>query len=176
MKRKLSEQQNATIYQYKLIKRKVIAKELIYSHILMAVIFVGFQILIYEMEGLFSWLFGFALIQALHLLVLLLTFIRVDEAADRQWIWRITPPWIGFKPANDISLLIFRRVHRHLFWIGLCFIALLYPWTKPSLMISLVSWHIWLLTPRLIVSFFFRKQHTDGVLRLQTKEASYYQR
>lgn len=176
MKQPLSEQKNATIYQYQLIKKKVIKSELIYSHIIIVAILLAFQLLAYGRDGLFAWLFGFAAIQIVHILILLLTFIRVEEAADRQWIWRINPPWIGFKPANDISLLIFRRVHRHLFWIGLCLIAVFYPWVKASMMISLISWHIWLLAPRFLISFTFRRQRKDGVLRLLSKEASYYHR
>ncbi|MFD0591075.1 transposase [Paenibacillus sp. GCM10027627] len=176
MKQPLSAQQNATIYQYQLIKRTVIKSELIYSHLMIVAILLAFQLLYYGTDGLFSWLFGFAAIQIVHVLVLLLTFIRVDEAADRKWIWRINPPWIGFKPANDISLTVFRRVHRHLFWIGLCAVSVLYPWVKPSMMISLISWHVWLLAPRLLLSFTFRRQRKDGVLRLQWKEASYYHR
>jgi len=176
MKQSLADQMNATIYQYQLVKRVIVKSELILSHLIIAAIFLGFQMLNYGVHGLFAWLFGFAAIQVLHLLIIVLTFISVTEAAERQWTWRITPPWIGFKPANDISLLIFRRVHRHLFWLGLCIIALLYPWTPPSIMISLISWHVWLIIPRLMLSFAFRKQRRDGVLRLQWKEASYYHR
>lgn len=176
MKQSLSEQRNATIYQYQLVKKVVVRSELILSHLLIAGIFLGFLMLVYGMDGLFAWLFGFAAIQALHLIIILLTFISVTEAAERQWTWRINPPWIGFKPANDITLLIFRRVHRHLLWLGLCVIAVLYPWIKPSLMLSLVSWHAWLLIPRMFLSVAFRKQRKDGVLRLQSKEASYYHR
>lgn len=176
MKQSLSEQKNATIYQYQLIKKVVVKSELILSHLLIAGIFLGFQMLVYGMNGLFAWLFGFAAIQALHLIIILITFISVTEAAERKWIWRINPPWIGFKPANDITLLIFRRVHRHLFWLGLCVIGVLYPWIKPSLMLSLVSWHAWLLIPRMFLSLSFRKQRKDGVLRLQSKEASFYHR
>lgn len=176
MRQQLSEQQNATVYQYQLVSRKIIKPELVYSHFIIVAIFLGYQILAYGMNGLFSWFIGFAAIQLLHIIILLLTFIRVDEAADRHWIWRINPPWIGFKPANDIPLFLFRRVHRHLFWIGLCTIVLLYPWISPSLMISLISWHAWLIVPRLLLTFSFRKQPKEGVLRLQSQEASYYRR
>ncbi len=176
MRQTLSDQQNATVYQYQLVKRKIIRPELIQSHLLIAGILLAFQMLMYEMDGLFAWLFGFVIIQIVHIVIILLTFIRVDEAADRKWIWRINPPWIGFKPANDIKLSLFRKVHRHLFWIGLCAVAIFYPWVKSSLIISVVSWHLWLLIPRLMLSFSFRKEDKDGILRLQFKEASYYRR
>lgn len=176
MHQPLSDQKNATIYQYQLKKRKIIRTELIQSYLLIAAIFLAVQMLMYKMDGLFSWLFGFAVVQIVHIVILLLTFIRVDEAADRKWIWRVNPPWIGFKPANDIKLTLFRRVHRHLFWIGLCAIGLLYPWINESLMISMISWHLWLIIPRLLLSFSFRKEPKDGVLRLQFREASYYTR
>lgn len=176
MKQSLSEQKNATIYQYKLVKKVTVKNELVISHSIIAAIFLGFLMLVYGTDGLFSWLFGFAAVQLLHIIIILITFISVTEATDRQWAWRISPPWIGFKPTNDITLSVFRRVHRHLFWLGLCVIALLYPWVEPSLMISLVSWHAWFVVPRLMLSVAFRKQHKDGVLRLQSREASYYHR
>ncbi|ANY66555.1 hypothetical protein BBD42_08865 [Paenibacillus sp. BIHB 4019] len=176
MRQSLSEQQAATIYQYQLVKRKIIRPELVQSHILIAVIFVAFQLLMYGRDGLFSWLFGFAVIQVIHLIILLLTFIRVEEAADRRWVWGITPPWFGFKPANDIKLQLFRRVHRQLFWIGLCGTGILYPWISESLMISIICWHLWLIVPRLLLSVAFRKQKKEGILRLGKYEASYYHR
>ncbi|MCR2807173.1 transposase [Paenibacillus soyae] len=176
MKQNLSEQKNATIYQYQLVKKVVVRSELILSHLIIAAIFLGIQMLVYGMNGLFAWLFGFAAIQLLHLVIIIITFISVTEAAERKWIWRVNPPWIGFKPANDISITVFRRVHRHLFWLGLCIIAVLYPWIQPSLMISLISWHIWVIIPRLLLSVAFRKQRKDGILRLQTREAFFYHR
>ncbi|WP_424768589.1 transposase [Paenibacillus sp. sgz302251] len=176
MRQPLSDQQNATIYQYQLVKRKIIRSELIQSHLLTLAILLAFLMLVYKMDGLFAWLFGFVVVQVIHISIILLTFIRVDEAADRKWTWGISPPWVGFKPANDIKFILFRRVHRHLFWIGLCAIALLYPWIKESLLISIVGWHLWFIIPRLLLSFSFRKQQKDGILRLQAREASYYRR
>ncbi len=174
MRQQKADHNTATVYQYKLTKKLVIRRELIQSHFILIAIFLGFQILLYGKEGLFSWLAGFAALQIIHIILLLITFIGVTEATDRKWIWRINPPWIGFKPANDISLPLFRRIHRHLFWIGLCIIAVLYPWIPASLMLSLVSWHIWLIAPRLLLAFYFRKQPKNGVLRLQSYEALYY--
>ncbi|WP_042171162.1 hypothetical protein [Paenibacillus gorillae] len=176
MRQSLSDQSSATVYQYRLVKRKLIQPELVSSHILTAAILFGFELLVYGMQGVFSWLFGFAVVQVIHLAILLLTFIRVDEAVDRKWKWGITPPWFGFKPANDIRLKLFRRVHRHLFWIGLCVACIMYPWLHESLMISIIFWHFWLLVPRMLLSFVFRRQEKDGVLRLQKFEASYYHR
>ncbi|WP_168123384.1 transposase [Paenibacillus sp. HB172176] len=175
-KQSLQEQKNATIYQYQLIRRTIINLELIYSYLFIAAIFLGFQLLVYGMNGLFSWLISFAIVQVLHIVIMLLTFIKVEEAAERKWVWRITPPWIGFKPANDITLFVFRRVHRQMFWLGLCVIGLLYPWISSSLMISIICWHLWLLSPRMLLSFIYRKARKDGVLRLELNEASYYHR
>ena len=43
MRQPLSDQQNATIYQYQLVKRKIIRPELIQSHLLIAAILLGFS-------------------------------------------------------------------------------------------------------------------------------------
>ncbi|QAY67484.1 transposase [Paenibacillus protaetiae] len=176
MRQSLSEQQQVTIYQYRLIRRKTIRPELVQSHVFIAALFLGCLVIVYHLNGLFAWLFGFVLVQLLHMVILLLTFIRVEEAVERRWQWRITPPWFGIGPANDISLRLFRRVHRTMLWIGLCLIALLYPWANEPLMISCICWHLWLLIPRSLISISFRKESKDGVLRLHTSEASYYHR
>lgn len=176
MRQSLSEQQSATVYQYKLIRKTTIRTELVHSHVFIAAIFLAFLTAVYRMDGLLAWLLGFVLIQLVHMLLMLLTFVRVDEAIERKWQWRIMPPWFGFGPANDISLRLYRRVHHTMFWIGLCVIGLLYPWISEALLIGCICWHLWFLVPRLLVSFSFRRENKDGILRLGLYEAFYYHR
>lgn len=178
MKQSLTDHPTATIYQYKHVKRIMIRNELIVSYLLSALIVLGLQYILYELYGLFSWLIGFAVIQLIHLFIILLTFINVHEAADRKWTWTIIPPWTGFRPANDINFSVFRRVHNQLFWLGTIVIGLLYPWLSSSLMINLFFWHIWLLAPKLMLSLSLRKYSKKtkaGILRMQAKEANFFQ-
>lgn len=176
MRKILSEQQAATVYQYKLVRKIKIRPELVHSHVFISAILLAVLTSFYRIEGLFAWLFGFVLVQLIHILLLLLTFIRVDEAVDRKWQWRITPPWFGFGPANDISLRLYRRVHRTMLWIGICIIGLMYPWINEAMLVSCIYWHLWLLVPRMLLSMRLRREEHNGILRLQTFEAYYYHR
>ncbi|MFC4777158.1 transposase [Paenibacillus sp. GCM10023252] len=176
VRRSLEDQLSATIYQYKLIRRITIRSELRWSHACIAILFFTFHALMYGVDGLIACLLGFCLLQLIQQIILLLTFIRVEMAEDRRWNWRLGLPWIGYRPAGDLTFSAFRRVHRHLFWVGLCFVALLYPWISESLMISLVSWQLWTLGPRLLLIRSLRRERSDGVLRLQSHEVSYYHR
>lgn len=178
MKKSITEQPTATIYQYKHVKRITIRNEMVVSYILCILILVAFQLLYYDMYGLFSSLIGFAAVQILHLIIILITFIQVHQAADRKWKWTIVPPWIGFMPANDISFSVFRKVHVHVFWLGIILIGTLYPWLPPSLMISLITWHIWLLAPKLFLIFKLRKSAKKiqtGIIRVHFKDVNLLQ-
>lgn len=178
MKQSLTDHPTATIYQYKHVKRIIVRNEMLISYLICTLIILAFQYAAYQLYGLFSWLIGFAAIQLIHLIIILLTFINVHEAADRKWKWSIIPPWTGFKPANDISFSVFRKVHAQLFWLGAIIIGVMYPWLPPSLMLSLIFWHIWLLAPKLLLNMRLRKftkKKKAGILRIQTKEVNLYQ-
>lgn len=178
MKNTLTDHPTATIYQYKLVKQIKIRKETMISYLLSILILIGFQYFYYGQFGLFSSLLSFVIIQLLHMLITFVTFIQVEEAVDRKWKWSIIPPWIGFKPANDISYIVFKRVHNHSFWLGIVLIALFYPWTPLSIVISLYVWHIWLLAPKLLVILRLQKHFRKikrGILRIQNNEVNFYQ-
>lgn len=178
MKQTLTDHPNATIYQYKHVKRIAIPNEILASYLLCAVIVLAFQYMFFNMYGIFSTFIGFVGLQVLHLIIIWLTFINVHQAADRKWTWSLTPPWTGFKPANDISFSVFRRVHNQVFWLGIIVIGILYPWLPPSFLLSLVFWHIWLLAPKMLISLRLRKyakKTKAGILRIQTKEVNLFQ-
>lgn len=178
MKQSLTEHPTATIYQYKHVKRIIVRNEMLVSYLLCVMLLLAVLILYYDIYGLFAWLIGFAAVQVLHIIIILVTFIQVDEAADRKWKWTIIPPWTGFMPSNDISFSVFRKVHNQVFWLGLILIGIMYPWLPPSIMISLVTWHIWLLTPRLLLNMRLRilsKKTRAGILRVQHKEVNFFQ-
>lgn len=178
MKQSLTDQPTATIYQYKMMKRIPIKNELIASYLLTILFVLAFQVLYYNMYGLFAWLISFAAIQILHIIIIVLTFIQVEEAADRQWKWTIFPPWTGYKPANDINYRVFRKVHNHVFWLGIILISILYPWLNASIMISLITWHIWLVFPRLLLTIRFRKlfkKTKAGIIRILKTEVQFLQ-
>ncbi|BBH23375.1 hypothetical protein Back11_47200 [Paenibacillus baekrokdamisoli] len=176
MRGTLAEQEKATIYQYQLIRKISIRKEFIWSHQFIILILTLFQLAMYRLEGAIATGIGIFSIQIVHFVIIRLTLVRVDEPDSRRWGWRFSPPWIGYIPVAHIELALYRRLHRHLFWLGICAIGIFYPWANEAQMISLISWHIWFLAPRLVILRKLRKVKRDGVIRIQSREISYYHR
>ncbi|QHW32181.1 transposase [Paenibacillus rhizovicinus] len=176
MRGTLAEQEQATIYQYQLKKKIFVREELYRSYLCAILILAAFLILMYRLEGVKAFGIGILCSQFVHFFIIRLTLIRVDEPDYRRWGWRVLGIWIGYIPVAYIELGLFRRVHRHLFWLGLCAISVIYPWANEATMISLVMCHIWFLAPRLVTIRWLRKSKRDGVLKITANEVSYYHR
>jgi hypothetical protein len=130
--------------------------------------------------GIYGWLGALfsgiaAIIMILvHSLVLRITLRRVDKLSENKWSFRRDWPWIGPLPILDTQLSLFRRLHFHLLLVGCCVTGLFYPWAPSSLVIALLYWHLWLLTPRIRLLFKLRRDKGAGVIRLAADEVSYY--
>jgi len=176
MRGTLAEQEKATIYQYQLIRKIVIRKELIWSYLSIAFIISAFQLVLYQKDGAIAIALGIIATLLIQFIIIRLTLIRVDEPDNRRWGWRILLPWVGYIPIAHIELALFRRLHRHMLWLGLCAIGVAYPWANEAQMISLICWHLWMLVPRVLLLRSLRKCRRDGVLRIQATDVSYYHR
>ncbi|AJY74899.1 hypothetical protein [Paenibacillus beijingensis] len=173
----LSEQQEATIYQYQLIQRLSIRRELVWSYNAAALIIAAFLLAFYSWAGAASLVAGFFIVPILHFAIVRLTLLRIAGIVrSRRWGWRLGLPFVGYLPGLPIENALFRKTQRHSFWLGFCMIALFYPWGSESLLISLSVWHIWYLAPRLFVSYRLRKQRKDGVVKMDGQEISFYHR
>jgi len=164
----------ATFYNYKLIRKIALRAESKYSY--MSTVLLLFAVM-YWLSGWIGLIYsavGLALMLAVHALVLRITLRRVDEMSEKRWTFRRDWPWIGPLPIMDTQLALFRRLHFHLFLVGCCVAALFYPWAHSSLVISLVYWHFWLLTPRVNLLMALRRERGDGIVRLESKEVSFY--
>jgi hypothetical protein len=165
---------DTTFYHYKLIRKVALRPERKYSYILTAFLVITALYFIYGLIGLIYTFVAIILILLVHALVLRLTLRRVDGMSKKRWTFRRDWPWIGPLPIMDTQLSLFRRLHFHLFLIGCCIAGLFYPWAHSSLVISMLYWHLWLLTPRIRLLLTLRRERGDGVIRLESKEVSYY--
>ncbi|RED51665.1 transposase [Cohnella lupini] len=165
---------DATFYHYKLIRKIALRPESKYSYMATALLVVSALYLIYGWIGLVYTVVGVVLMLLVHALVLRITVRRVDKLSEKRWTFRRDWPWIGPLPILDTQLSLFRRLHFHLFLVGCCIAGLFYPWAHSSLVIAMVYWHLWLLTPRIKLLLSLRRERGDGVVRLESKEVSYY--
>ncbi|RAP73336.1 transposase [Paenibacillus montanisoli] len=176
MRGKLADQDKATIYQYQLIQKVLVRDELRKSHLTILAILSIFLLIMYRLDGIKALGIGITGALFIHFIITRLTLIRVDEPDDRRWGWRMMAPWFGYVPTAHIELGLYRRLHRHLLWLGLCAIGVFYPWANEPTMISLIMCHIWILAPRLVIMRKLRQAHRNGVLRIAGTDVSYYHR
>jgi len=167
---------DATIYQYKLVRKIPLRPEAKYSYLTTGAIGMIAISAIYGWIGLLYAVAGLLLMFAVHAVVLRITLRRVDETAERRWGIRFDLPWFGPLPVMDTLLSLFRRLHYHLLLVGCCFAGLCYPWSSSALLVSLIFWHIWLLAPRFNLLLRIRRESGEGVIRLASTEVSYYHR
>ncbi|MCD9026227.1 transposase [Cohnella silvisoli] len=163
-----------TFYNYKLIRKIALRPESKYSYMATALLVVSALYLIYGWLGIIYTVLAIILMLLVHALVLRITLRRVDELSEKRWTFRRDWPWIGPLPIMDTQLSLFRRLHFHLFLVGCCIAGLFYPWAHSSLVISMLYWHLWLLTPRIRLLLALRRERSNGVIRLESKEVSYY--
>ncbi len=170
----LQSKREATFYNYTLVRKIALRPESKYSYMSTALLLVTVLYFIDGWYGLIYSIIGAVLMLLVHALVLRITLRRVDELSEKKWTFRRDWPWIGPLPIMDTQLALFRRLHFHLFLVGCCVSGLFYPWAPSSLVISLVYWHIWLLTPRVRLLLTLRRERRDGIVRLEAKEVSFY--
>jgi hypothetical protein len=165
---------DTTFYNYKLIRKIALRPESKYSYMVTALLVIAALYLIYGWLGLIYTAAAIFLMFLVHALVLRLTLHRVDKLSEKRWTFRRDWPWIGPLPIKDTQLSLFRRLHFHLFLLGCCITGLFYPWAHSSLVISMLYWHLWLLTPRIRILLTLRREQGNGVIRLESKEVSYF--
>ena len=169
-----AELRDATFYQYTLIRKLPLRPEGKYSYMATALLLISALYLIYGWIGLIYSTVALVLTLLVHALVLRLTIRRVDALSEKRWTFRMDWPWVGPLPILDTHLSLFRRLHFHLLLVGCCVAGLFYPWAHSSLVVAMVYWHIWLITPRIRLLITLRRERGDGIIRLESKEVSYY--
>ncbi|XEC95010.1 transposase [Paenibacillus tarimensis] len=167
MQHKAEINKDATIYHYQLVRKINLRNESLASYLFIGFLMGGFQGYFYHYNGVVSWTAGLICVSSIHWVMLRLTMVRVDQMEKGLWAWRLKLPWLVYLPVQYVEYQLFRRLHRHLMWPGLCVFAVCYPWISESMIISLIMWHFWLLAPRLFVIHSLRKARKDGLIRIE---------
>ncbi|WP_123042662.1 transposase [Cohnella candidum] len=165
-----------TYYHYKLVRKITLRPESKYSYMTTGLVGSAALIVIYGLKGLLAVPLSLGIMLLVHAVVLRLTVRRVEEPWEKRFAFRRDWPWIGPLPVMDTNLGLFKRLHFHLFLVGCCISLMAYPWSGSSWIVALFFWHLWLLSPRLRLLWRMRKEKADGVIRLDSREVSYYHR
>ncbi|AJW69082.1 hypothetical protein GMA19_00015 [Paenibacillus polymyxa E681] len=166
----------ATYYHYKLIKKISIPRQLIWSHITLPVIMLLFLLLAFSWTSVFLFALAFFLTLWVHFVISRsVLYIGGGASFRKRWAFHRKLPWLGYMTDQYIGYSIFRRVHIHTLWIGICLSGVFILWSPPAFTVSLLFWHLWLIAPRLYILSRLTGERKDGMLKFTDEDASYYQ-
>ncbi|MBD0384519.1 hypothetical protein [Paenibacillus sedimenti] len=162
---------NSTIYSYTLMKRMHHA---VYKIILYFLLLV--TILLYQLNTT-NWLailISYPILIIAHTLLVRIYFQFTIGSAMRGWSFKWGIFWCGILPDGNASIRLVSKVQLHLFWIGLAYIAILYPWIPHIWLKYLAIFHFWIMMPRLWMLFRFRPYRKNGLIKITSKDTSCY--
>ncbi|WP_223069053.1 hypothetical protein [Paenibacillus caui] len=170
----LEQSTNATFYQYRLLKKTTFSKLLTQGLVLVPILCLIGLTVFHGPLSIVNFLLAAPISLWIQFVICRSVLIIVSHSYNKHWrfSWRL--PWVGYMPNQYIWYSIFRKVHLHYTWIGLCIIAVLIPWSPISLIISLLFWHLWLLFPRLFTFAVLLNQRKDGMIKFNEQDVSYY--
>lgn len=164
----------ATFYQYRLLKKKNIARSVVNSYLSLPIIMLLFNLLAFSWTSLFFFVLAGPITLWIHYVIARTILLTLGSSYAKRWHWNFQMPWFGYIPNQHFSYRMFARVHLNLSWIGLCIITICLIWSPLSFTLSLIFWHLWLLVPRLYVLAALSRQRKDGLIKLNSEDVSYY--
>lgn len=167
-------QQNATFYQYQLIKKWPVTRVWNLIYLLIPILTLAIELYYFSWSSFGFWVLSFPLVLWIQYVISRSVLIMTVNHLRKRWKFQIQFPWIGYLPDQFMGYSTFRRVLLHTTWIGLCFAAILCMWLPVNFSISLVMWHIWFCLPRLIILLRLFRKRKDGIIKLTKEEVSYY--
>lgn len=166
--------ESSSIYNYQLIERIILHRLRMAIHLSSLL---GFALILVWYNGfvaLLTILLGSVLIAIFHWAVACALIPVFSKEKTRGWTFLYYPLWIGYLPKEHIRIRRFSLVQLHTFGFGLSVIGCLYPWITTTTLIALCFIHCWLIVPRLWIIFRLYRKHSQGLLKLNPSNVSYY--
>lgn len=165
---------NATFYHYRLLKKLVIPKTLIYSLLTLPLIWLAAEIVLFTWTSIFFFLLAIPIALWIQYVIARSVLVLQHNTYRKRWRFTRRLPWIGYMPDQYVSYSVYRRVQIHTSWIGLVIIGIMIPWSPMSFVFSLFFWHAWSIAPRLYPLFGFNNQPKEGMIKFNEEDISYY--
>lgn len=165
---------NATLYQYKLIKKVAITQKTSALYLLLPILAAIVEMILISWTSIFYFLLALPIVVWIHYVISHSTVLITAYHSRKRWSFSMKLPWMGYMPNQYISYRLFLKVNLHTIWIGFCLFAILIFWSPLSFVLGLMFWHIWFLIPRLYAITHLPRTQKDGMLKFNSEEISYY--
>lgn len=166
--------EQATFYQYRLLKKISLSKLLLNVYLILPCAAVASEMLILSWYSFLYFLLAFAFILWIHFVIGRSVLFFLGSTYQKKWKFTLKTPWLGYMPEQYVSSRVFTKVQIHTTWICFCLIGIMAFWSPLSFMISLLFWHLWLLVPRYFTLIRFTDQPKNGMLKFSDQDISYY--
>jgi hypothetical protein len=172
MKNRLSDQ--LIIYQYKRIRHIHFKSIFLWTQLLIAVLYIFISTMMTGLEQIISILLSLAIVQFFYP-VLLFAYIHMKDVSSREaWTFHYRWPWMGFIPKQYLSFRQFVWIHIHQFWVILALIGCMSPWASTMFVCNLIAVHVWMIAPKLILSYLLWGTDPNGLVKCNDNNISIY--
>jgi hypothetical protein len=162
----------STVYHYRLVQRVHHKITFTVMYWAIAVLyFISDLIILQPFPMILSWV----LVPLLHTLLTFLYFKLKVKRPLSQWELQFFFPWIGYSPLNYIAMRTLLRLNMHLLWTSIVICCCFYPWVSLTFLTHLLFVHFWILMPRLVIFFRFRRYRESGFIKVNVADTSCYE-
>ena len=165
---------DASYYQYKLIKKISLSKNLNTFYLIIPFITAILVMTLVSWSSIFYFLLAAPIVLWIQYVISRSTLLVAGPHYHKRWAFSLKLPWIGYMPNQYISYPIFRRVNTYTMWISLCIFVILIFWSPLSFIIGLLFWHLWFMLPHIYTIISLSGQRKDGMIKFNPQDISYY--
>jgi hypothetical protein len=166
--------ENATFYNYTLIKKVTYTQALKTISAGLIVFFLICDVIYFKIEGLITFIVAIPTVALMHIILITIVLSATNDPSRKIWRLQYHPPCMGYLPDGFVSLKSLYRVHAHILLVGAAAIAVSYNWIPSSYFNSLMFVHLGFLLPRYLIFWKFKKLKPSGYLKFNPKDASYF--
>ncbi len=165
--------EEATYYQYRLLRKSYISRPVIWSYVSLALIMFFISLLFFTWFGVLCYFLSFITMIWVHF-VISRSVLLLSKRYLQNWSFSRRLPWIGMVPTQYVNYHFFSKMHLHITWISLVLIFIFVIAGPIAFSINLLFWHFWLLLPRFYCICWLFRERKDGLLKVTSQDISYY--
>jgi len=168
------ENDNATIYQYQLIRKFHVPRLLQISYWIVPIPILLVGVFLYSWVTLLYMSAAFLIVLWIHFVVSHAVLLIRGSIYRKKWKLRFSGIWFGFLPDQHTGFSILQQVLLQSLWIGFIFIGVLVAWIPLPFTLALLFWHFWFMAPRISILLSMKGQRRDVMIKLNPQDVSYY--
>jgi hypothetical protein len=164
----------STIYNYTLLSKFSTPSWLQLFYLSIPCYVAAIEYVNYQRFPLIQLFLLFVIVQLAHYWMIRIELNARQDSPLKSWSFISRGLWIGYLPEKNTSFSRLWTFQLHLLLIGTAVIALWYPWLDTITFSNVLFVHAWILCPRMFILWRFLKKGSSGLVKINSRETSYY--